>query len=188
MADDPSCPNLPIQLTGQLLLADPALHGTTFRRAVVLLAEHSLEEGAYGLILNHPTQKTVSEFLPDEFFTPLHPLAVHYGGPVESDQLSFSSFWWSPKRGLRWALRISAEDAAAHSQRPGRIVRAFIGHSGWYAGQLETELRGTSWIAMKAKPNLLQQPHDLSLWASLLRSISPFHTILAAAPDDPSLN
>jgi putative transcriptional regulator len=186
--DDPSFPNHSIQLAGQLLLAAPSLHCTTFRRSVILLAEHDLKKGAFGLILNHPTGKTVGEFLPDEFFTPLHQLAVHHGGPVEPDQLTFSSFWWSPKRGLRWALRISAEDAAAHSQRPGRIVRAFIGYSGWSAGQLETELRSASWITAKPKPTLIRHSHDRSLWTSLLRSISPLHTILAEAPDDPSLN
>lgn len=159
-----------------------------FHRSVILLAEHDAQQGAFGLILNQPTGKTVGEFLPDEFFAPLRELAVHQGGPVEPDQLTFSSFWWSPKRGLRWALRISAEDAAAHSQRPGRIVRAFIGYSGWSGGQLENELRRSSWIAVRPQPQLLKQPHDSSLWGSLLRPISPLHRILAEAPDDPMLN
>jgi putative transcriptional regulator len=139
--DDLSSPNHSIQLAGKLLLADPSLRSSAFHRSVILLAEHQLDEGALGLILNQPTGQTVADFLPSEFFAPLHHLAVHHGGPVETEQLTFSSFWWSAKQGLRWALRISAEDAAAHSQRPGRIVRAFIGYSGWTAGQLESELR-----------------------------------------------
>ncbi len=188
VADDLSSPNHPIQLKGQLLLADPSLRSDTFHRSVILLAEHDSQQGAAGLILNHPTGKTVGEFLPDEFFAPLRQIAVHEGGPVDTDQLTFSSFWWSKKTGLRWALRISPEDAATHSQRPGRIVRAFIGYSGWSGGQLENELRRASWIAAKPQPNLLKFRHDRTLWASLLRPISPFHSILAEAPDDPSLN
>lgn len=188
MAHDPSTPDLPIQLQGQLLLADPSLRDGIFNRSVILLAEHNLEGGAYGLILNHPTGKTVGDFLKDEVFSPLKQLAVHRGGPVAQDQLTFSSFWWTPKKGLHWAIRISAEEAVTHARRPGRIVRAFVGYSGWTAGQLEGELRHSSWIASRPTKDLLGQEHDLGLWSDLLRSISPLHRILAEAPDDPTLN
>ncbi len=188
MADDPFNPNQPIQLQGQLLLADPSLRSGTFHRSVILLAEHNADQGAFGLILNHPTGKIVGDLLHGEDFTPLRQLAVHEGGPVASDQLTFSSFWWSKKLGLRWALRISAEEAVTHSHRPGRIVRAFIGYSGWSAGQLENELRHSSWIAARPQPDLLGHEHDLGLWSELLRHLSPLHRILAEAPDDPSLN
>ena len=188
MADDPFNPNHPIQLQGQLLLADPSLRGSTFHRSVILLAEHKSDEGAFGLILNHPTGKIVGDLLHGEDFAPLRQLAVHEGGPVASDQLTFSSFWWSQKLGLRWALRISAEQAVSHAHRPGRIVRAFIGYSGWSAGQLENELRRSSWIATRPQPDLLGHEHDRNLWSELLRHLSPLHRILAEAPDDPSLN
>lgn len=188
MADDPSNPNLPIHLQGQLLLADPSLREGTFHRSVILLAEHKSDEGAYGLILNHPTGKTVGDFLTGSDFASLRQLAVHEGGPVARDQLTFSSFWWCKKLGLRWALRISAEDAVIHARRPGRIVRAFVGYSGWTAGQLENELRRSSWIAARPQPDLLGHDHDIGLWAALLSRLSPLHRILAAAPDDPSLN
>lgn len=188
MAAEPSNSDLPIQLQGQLLLADPSLREGTFHRSVILLAEHKSDEGAYGLILNHPTGKTVGDFLPGEDFAPLRQLPVHAGGPVARDQLTFSSFWWSKKLGLRWAIRISAKDAVVHARRPGRIVRAFVGYSGWTAGQLENELRRGTWIAARPHPGLLGHEHDLGLWAELLRQLSPLHRILAAAPDDPSLN
>lgn len=188
MADDPSNPNLPINLQGLLLLADPSLREGIFHRSVILLAEHKSDEGAYGLILNHPTGKTVGDFLKGDEFASLRHLSVYEGGPVAQEQLTFSSFWWSKQRGLRWAIRISAEDAVVHARRPGRIVRAFVGYSGWSAGQLENELRRNSWIAIRPQPGLLGHDHDVSLWASLLSPISPLHRILAAAPYDPSLN
>lgn len=188
MADDPFSPDLQIQLQGQLLLADPSLREGNFHRTVVLLTEHSANQGALGLILNHPTGNTVGDLLQTEEFSRLSQLAVHQGGPVAPDQLTFSSFWWSPKKGLRWATRISAEDAVAHSQRPGRLIRAFIGHSGWTAGQLENELRHHSWIPARPQSDLLRHSHDLSLWSALLRDLSPLHRILAESPDDPTLN
>jgi putative transcriptional regulator len=181
-------PDVPIQLQGKLLLADPSLRDGTFNRSVILLAEHKLDEGAFGLILNHPTGKVVGDFLKGEEFAALRQLAVHEGGPVSSDQLTFSSFWWSKKLGLRWAIRLSAKAALHHAHKPGRIVRAFVGYSGWTAGQLENELRLSSWIAARPQQDLLGHDHDRSLWSELLRPLSPLHRILAEAPDDPYLN
>jgi putative transcriptional regulator len=188
VAADPHHSDLPIQLQGQLLLADPSLRDGIFNRSVILLAEHGADVGAFGLILNHPTGKTVGDFLDGDEFQPLQHLPVHHGGPVAADQLTFSSFWWSKKQGLRWAVRLSAKAAATHAHRPGRIVRAFIGYSGWTAGQLENELRRNSWIAARPQQDLLGHVHDPQLWSDLLRDISPLHRILAEAPDDPTLN
>jgi putative transcriptional regulator len=188
VAADPSHSDLPIQLQGKLLLADPSLREGTFNRSVVLLAEHQSDQGAFGLILNQPTGKTVGDFLHGEEFTLLQQLQVHLGGPVAQDQLTFSSFWWSKKLGLRWAIRLSAKDAVAHAHRPGRMVRAYIGYSGWTAGQLENELRRSSWITTRPRPDLFGKEHDRSLWSELLRHVSPLHRILAEAPEDPTLN
>jgi putative transcriptional regulator len=188
VADDPSHSDLPIKLQGKLLLADPSLREGTFNRSVILLSEHQSDQGAFGLILNQPTGKIVGDFLQGEEFAPLQQLQVHLGGPVAQDQLTFSSFWWSRKLGLRWAIRLSAKDAVAHAHRPGRIVRAFIGYSGWTAGQLENELRRNSWITARPPSDLLGLEHDRGLWSELLRHISPLHRILAEAPEDPSLN
>ena len=183
-----STPDSPIQLQGCLLLADPSLRDGTFDRSVILLADHSPAEGAFGLILNHPTNRVVGDFLTDADFGPLRRIPVHDGGPVEHEHLTFSAFWWNRKSGLRWAIRISAQDAIKHSHRPGTIVRAFLGHSGWSPGQLEGELRRASWITTRPAPEVLGADHDRSLWYGILRHLSPFHCVLAEAPANPLLN
>lgn len=188
MPADPSKSDLPVTLRGSLLIADPSLRDGTFDRSVILLTSHEAEDGAAGLILNHPTGRVVGDFLTSGEFTPLRNLAVHEGGPVMREQMTFFSFWWSKKLGLRWAMRISAKQAAEHARKPGRIVRAFIGYSGWSPGQLENELKRHSWFPVNPRPNLLGQPHDRALWAELLRGMSPLHRILAEAPEDPFLN
>lgn len=186
MAADSS--NLPIPLRGKLLIADPSLRDSAFNRSVVLLTEHTSEQGAFGLVLNHPTDRVVGHFLKGKEFASLRQLTVHEGGPVAHDQLTFSSFWWTQKRGLHWALRISAQEAVEHAHRPGRIVRAFLGYSGWDSGQLENELLHHSWIPVSPPPDLLGNDHDRSLWSTLLRTVSPLHRILAEAPQNPLLN
>lgn len=188
MAADPSQSDLPLQLQGKLLIADPSLRDGIFNKSVILLTHHAADEGAAGLILNHPTGKVVGDFLKGAEFSALRTLAVHEGGPVLHDQLTFSSFWWSKKLGLRWAMRISAKQAADHAHRPGRIVRAFIGYSGWSTGQLENELHRSSWFQINPPQALLGYSHDRSLWSALLRPLSPLHRILAEAPENPLLN
>ena len=188
VAIDPSKSNLPILLRGKLLIADPSLRDGIFNRSVILLTDHAATQGAFGLILNHPTDKVVGDFLMGKEFAPLRHLTVHAGGPVSHDQLTFCSFWWTKKQGLHWALRISTKQAALQSRRPGRIVRAFVGYSGWSTGQLENELRQHAWIPVGPPPDLLGHDHDRSLWSALLRGLSPLHRILAEAPDNPFLN
>lgn len=181
-SDPPAC------LQGRLLLADPSLRDGVFDRSVILLAEHAASEGAGGFILNHPTGRTVGDYLKGPEFAPLRHLAVHSGGPVAADQLTFSSFWWNPTLGLQWSFRIPVAEAAAQTHQPGRVVRAFVGWSGWSPGQLENELRRQSWFTADPQPDLLGQTHDPTLWMALLRRLSPFHGILSLAPRDPFLN
>lgn len=188
VATDPSKSDAPLLLGGKLLLADPSLRDGTFNRSVVLLAHHTAAEGATGLILNHPTGKVLGDYLKSSEFSALRHLPVHHGGPVMAEQLTFSAFWWSPKAGLRWSLRISAQAAIELSHKPGRVVRAFVGYSGWSPGQLENEMKRQAWIPLDPRKDLLGHQHDTSLWHSLMCGISPLHRILAEAPDDPFLN
>ncbi len=187
---EPSQPKPQRQLQGQVLLAAPSLRDGIFDRAVVFLADHDAANGAYGLILNRPTGHAVGDLLHGEQFEPLRHLAVHFGGPVSSDNLTFSAFWWGKgkARKLRTACRISASDAVRHAKQPGTLVRAFAGYSGWSGGQLENELRRQSWIVTRVPGNLLAVTHDRQLWSEVLRSLSPYHRILAEAPEDPFTN
>lgn len=187
MSDPSPASDAPIHLLGRLLLADPSLRDGVFDRSVILLAEHDTVEGAFGLILNQPTGQVVGDLLKDQAFAPLQRIDVHRGGPVSREHLTFSAFWWQGSK-LRWAIRISAEEAVKHSHRPDTLVRAFIGYSGWSTGQLEQEIQRRSWIVTHPADDLLGQPHDRELWSHVLRGISPFHRILSAVPDHPDLN
>lgn len=177
-----------VQLDGSLLLAAPALRDGIFERSVILLANHSPDAGAFGLILNQPTGQEVGHFLKQPEFSGLEKIPVHLGGPVAQEQLTFSAFWWNATDGLHWQVRIPAEEAVRRSKQPGVLVRAYIGYSGWSAGQLEAELERDSWITAKPDAGLLGRIHEPDLWADLLRTMSPYHRLLIDAPGDPGLN
>ena len=175
-------------LAGSLLFASPALRGAPFERSVILLSQHSAEDGAFGLILNQPTGQSVGDVLQDPAFHPLRHISVHQAGPVAEDQLFFAALWWDGTQGLRLAQQISAEEAMVQQKKSGTLVRAFIGYSGWSPGQLEEEIEQNAWIVAPTPPQLLGLSHERSLWQEALRSISPFHRLLAEAPRDPSAN
>ncbi|MGA0853678.1 MAG: YqgE/AlgH family protein [Luteolibacter sp.] len=177
-----------MQLRGKLLLAQPGMRDPSFRRTVLLICNHEAGEGASGLILNRPLSTVVGELLKDKAFEPLKNVPVYEGGPVLRDQLMFCSMWWTPKRGLHWAMRISIEEATNHLSRPGRIVRAYLGHAGWSPGQLENEMSQQTWICTEPRRQFLGAGQDVELWRGLLGEMSPLHRILAQAPDDPFLN
>jgi putative transcriptional regulator len=175
-------------LEGSLLLADPSLHGGAFDHSVILISQHSPDQGAFGLVLNHPTGNVVGDLLKDDQFHHLRHIAVHQGGPVNPHNLFFSALWWEPKTGIRIVNQISAEEATKHTQKPGTLVRAFVGYSGWSPGQLENELKRNSWIVTQPSTKIMSLNHDRSLWADTLRGISPYHKLLAEAPKNPFNN
>lgn len=175
-------------LAGSLLFASPALRGGPFERSVILLSQHSAEEGAFGLILNRPTGQCVGDVLHDAAFHPLRHITVHQAGPVSENQLFFAALWWDGADGLRLSQQISAEEAIVQQKKSGTLVRAFIGYSGWSPGQLEEEIEQNTWIVTPTPPQILGLSHEPSLWYEALRCLSPFHRLLADAPRNPAAN
>lgn len=188
MPGEPKKSKPPTRLKGRLLLAAPSLCDGAFDRAVVLITHHSPTDGAHGVILNQPGAPCVGDLLKAPEFEPLHGLKVFCGGPVATNQLAFASFSWQSSRGLRYQISLSLEKAIAQTRRPGTLVRAFTGYSGWAAGQLEAELERSAWYLVKPEQDLLGCDHDRPLWSQLMGRISPYHRILAAAPSQPWCN
>lgn len=175
--------SLPPEVRGRLLLADPSLRDGIFHKSVILIGEHTMDDGAFGLILNHPSGRTVGEVLPADEFSALANLPVHLGGPVARNKLSFSTFRENDGK-LEFELRIPIEEALARMNQPGTLIRAFAGYSGWSKDQLEDELERESWIISDPPPDFLKLAHDLTLWKTVMRRLSPYHRILADAPDE----
>src|ERR1700680_2231886 len=82
-------------LTGQLLLASPALRDPNFRRAVVLVSIHS-EEGAMGVVLNRPSAVTVGEAVPQLEQAVDEQEPVYVGGPVQPTSIVFLAEFLDP--------------------------------------------------------------------------------------------
>ncbi len=178
----------PASFAGQLLVAHPNLLDPNFRRSVLFISAHHEKEGAVGVIINRPLDKCVSELVSDDTPKALAEVPVFLGGPVATDQLMFAAFDWKGRDSLSLNQDVVLE-AVQELDGPARqSIRAFVGHAGWTAGQLEKELEQHAWLLQKPDRAALAAEKLPKLWFEIMRSLGPWFKMLAAAPDDPSLN
>lgn len=176
------------ELAGSLLLAHPSLRDPSFRKTVILLSSHT-DEGAMGVVLNRPLGKTLGSLNPSFALGALSDVAVYAGGPVQNDQLILCAWQIQPDgEGFRLYFGVDLEKAEQLQTLEGMEIRAFLGYSGWTAGQLEGELDQETWVVMPIGANLLELSPDEQLWRGLLGSLDPEWRILADEPEDPSRN
>lgn len=173
---------------GSLLVAHPGLKDPNFRRAVLFISAHDPEDGAMGVILNRPLDKQVCDIVSETPPPALADVPVFLGGPVGSNQLLFAAFEWENGEALKLNHNVEIDDANERAGDDPASIRAFVGYAGWSAGQLEAEMKQNSWILHKPEPDALHPDRLPKLWFDIMRDLGPWYKMLAAAPDDPSLN
>jgi putative transcriptional regulator len=99
----------------------------------------------------------------------------------------FAAFEWKKGDGFKLSHNAVLEHAGTAAVDKN-LICAFVGYAGWGAGQLETEVKQKAWLLQKANPSLLKLDRLPNLWFDIMRSLGPWYKMLAAAPDDPSLN
>lgn len=179
-------------LKGQLLIAGPTLIDPNFWRTVILIVDHS-EEGAFGLVLNRPSETSVGEAVPEleTLVDPGEPLFI--GGPVQPSTVVTLAQW------------SDVDDAALHAFEDIGVLgtggppleelaehvlaaRAYVGHSGWGPGQLDAELERDDWILEPARHEDVFSESPRELWSEVLTRKGGSYALVARMPMDPSLN
>lgn len=179
---------MPLSLAGSLLVAHPNMLDPNFRRSVLFISAHDANDGALGVILNRPLEKQVGDLVTEAPPEGLANLPVFLGGPVGRNQLMFAAFEWHKGEGLKLNHNVAIDEASERvTSEPGSI-RAFVGYAGWSAGQLEAEMKQKAWIAQAPTRDSLKTESLPKLWFDIMRGLGPWFKMLAAAPDDPSLN
>lgn len=140
-------------LKGHLLIASPELVDPNFFRTVVLMIEHN-EQGAFGLVLNRPTRKSISELWQKMTHEPCATEdMLYFGGPVGGPLMALHTHPHLSEidvlPGVYLATEASKLIQIVGTAEPG--FRIFAGHAGWGAGQLENELEENSWIIAPAE-------------------------------------
>lgn len=126
---------------GLALVASPYLGDRNFLRAVVYVVKHD-DEGAYGLILNRPTDISVAQLLRQVMGDELDEVGdeveetgetIFHGGPVEGpvvvvhEQAGTESTLYQP--GVY--LSSDQDDFAALCRQSLSRYRVFSGYAGW---------------------------------------------------------
>ena len=174
-------------LAGSLLVAHPSMLDPNFRRTVLFISEHDPNEGALGVIINRPLDRQVADLVTDTPPPGLAGVPVFLGGPVGKNQMMFAAFEWKKGHGFKLSHNVVLGHGSTAAGEKN-LICAFVGYAGWGAGQLESEVKQKAWLLQKANPSLLKFDRLPNLWFDIMASLGPWYKMLAAAPDDPSLN
>jgi putative transcriptional regulator len=182
-------PSSSISLAGSLLIAHPGLMDPNFRRAVLFISANDAQEGAFGLIINRPAGRTVSELLPEREFGALARVPVFLGGPVGTDQLVFAAFQWHEEtERMECRPHLPVEEAEQLATQDDAVVRAYVGYAGWSRGQLEGELAQRTWLVRPPPRDILEIEKCPTLWRDITSTFGPWFKLLAEAPDATNQN
>lgn len=183
----------PESLTGYFLVASRYLRDPNFAQSVVLMIHHD-SDGAMGLVINRPTDKTVREVWEIINYDPCdREDFVFIGGPVPGPLIGLHDVEAFGERPVLDDLYVSSQRDALDLIVRKRDVkcRLYNGHSGWGNGQLEGELDAGGWLYTKARSEDVFADHT-TVWKRVTQRIGleimapelDFHH----GPPDPSLN
>lgn len=179
---------------GSLLLSEPFMLDPNFQRSVVLLCEHSEEDGSVGLVLNQPSSLLLKDVMSD---MPNAEYQLFVGGPVGQDSIQFihkcydrlnsgieigENLFWG---GNFEALKLLINDRAIGLDE----IKFFIGYSGWSPGQLAKELKENTWmIGNSFDPDIVFVNDEENLWKEAVISLGPRYAHVAGFPQNPMWN
>ncbi len=179
-------------LKGHLLIAAPQLGDPNFVRTVILMIDHD-ENGAFGIVLNRPSGRTVKEVW-DELDDSCECLeSINIGGPVVGPLLALHTQEYLAEAEVLPGLYLTAERENLDElvRQDYSTFRLFSGYSGWGEGQLEGELEQGGWITLKAKKEYVFVWDD-DLWdrvgEEITQDVYRRGLKIKQFPTDPSLN
>ena len=187
----------PASLTGRLLVATPLIGDSHFERSVVLQLSHG-SEGAFGLILNRPTETCVDEVIPEWADHVTEPAVIYVGGPVGPDAVvaigrpaaatvdGDASDGFAPLVGGLGSVDLGS--VPGPGERPWSELRLFAGSAGWAPGQLEDEISEGAWWPVPAQPGDALGDDPAGLWRRVLRRQPGTTGWFANCPLNPSAN
>ncbi len=139
-------------LAGHFLVASPHLDDPNFDHTVVLMIEHD-EDGAFGLILNRPTNaplEEVWEIIADSK-CPVDCL-INQGGPIPGPPMAIhGDIAYADEQVLDGVFLTREpekfEQIVKYSTAPYRLI---VGFASWGPGQLDDELVMGGWLTAAA--------------------------------------
>lgn len=160
-----------------LLVSMPQLQDPNFSRTVVLLCDFS-PEGAFGLVLNRPTEMPASTMVRIEpALDGPNTLPLCIGGPVEPERgwiLLAEPPDESEFRTVREGVYLSTSPRLLRrvlTASPTPRARVLAGYAGWGPGQLDAELAQSAWLIASVEIDLLFDVDPGEMWETAIRRL-----------------
>jgi putative transcriptional regulator len=156
-------------------------------KTVVLLCDY-MPEGAFGLVLNRPTE------VPATAMVKLEPelqhgneLPLYIGGPVEP-QRGWILLSEPPPDGeyrtIMDGIHLSTSPMVLRrvlETRPAPRARVFAGYAGWGPGQLDEELAQSSWLMSDVELDIVFDVEPAVMWETAIRRLGADPSSLSAS-------
>lgn len=182
---------------GRILISDPFLMDDYFSNSVVLLCELN-EKGAFGLVLNHYIDETVSDLMHKFNRVNTSDFKISLGGPVDTDSIYY--IHTRPDL-IKDSINViddiylgngdnfnAIADLISKKKISKNEIKFFLGYSGWTAGQLNEELEKNSWFVGKLSSKTIMEYQETDIWKKTLEKMSEKHRVISNFPQNPMLN
>jgi len=143
-------------VTTILIVAHAELPDSNFKDAVVLVM-NNIASAPAGLIINRPTRVAVASLFPDVERLAQVDDKVYFGGPVQTETVSFLFRADTPPEeaiqvldGVYLSTNAELLRKLLDREKPMEGLRIFIGYSGWGPGQLQAEIARGDWTLAPA--------------------------------------
>jgi putative transcriptional regulator len=160
-----------------LLLSMPQMQDPNFARTVVLLCDYR-PEGAFGLVVNRPTEASATEMVRlQPPVSAAHDLRLFLGGPVQPERgwILMSEPPLDPEyRTIREGLYLSASPDVLRyvlESSPPTRARVLAGYAGWGPGQLDEELAQSAWLIGDIDLDLIFDIDPAAMWDTAIRRL-----------------
>jgi putative transcriptional regulator len=147
---------------GHLLIAEPFMNDSYFKRSVVLLAIHNAKEGSLGFIVNKPIKNVCLADIVKPFSN-AKDWPIYFGGPVQTSSLFYihtlGDLVEDSKEisdGIYFGGEFKTiESLVKNDEASPKEIKFFLGYSGWGQDQLESEIMNNSWLSIGASKDLV---------------------------------
>jgi len=182
---------------GRILISDPFLNDNYFSNSVILLCELN-EKGAFGLVLNHYIDESLSDFMNDFQGKKTDRFKISLGGPVDTDSIYYihnrpdiieGSIQIIDDVYLGNGINFTDLSVLIEEEKIKKNeLKFFLGYSGWTAGQLQEELLKNSWFVGNLSTRTLMNYDREDIWKKTLEQMSEKHRVISNFPQNPLLN
>ena len=171
-----------------LLLSMPQMQDPNFAQTVVLLCDY-LPDGAFGIVLNRPTETPASlmvQLQPPVAEANGLPLCI--GGPVQQERgwiLVGEAPQDSEYRTIVDGVYLTTSPTVLRrvlETRPAPRARVLAGYAGWGPGQLDDELAQSAWLMADVDVDLVFDVDPAVMWETAIRRLGADPSMLQSSP------